>query len=224
MKNIIKEGRYDSFTRQIVKDIMEIINTSDSKLDTDYELPYDINGEESYIHESGLDIELDLRINKVEEPIKYGKKTIPFYVHTYIATDNVLVMDIVIDKTKGKKYYEQLFYKINEDIRHEIEHYTQEKFDNKPKNNVNTAEYSTTFEHHMDPTEISALVHGFYRRAKQEKKPLDQIMSDDIQKEIKDGNLTPEEGEDLMKVFIEYAKKNLTKAQYSSSFRRNNEV
>ena len=72
----------------------------------------------------------------------------------------------------------------------------------------------------MDPSEVEALVHGFYRRAKLEKKPLDVVMLEDIQKDIIDGNLTPEEGDTLLQIWTKYAVNKLPKTQFTNSFKR----
>lgn len=222
-KKLISEGRYDSFTREIVKDIMVFIKETEGDLDdyNSFELPYETTGEDYYSHESGIEFEVDLRIKRTEDTITHRNRELPYHIHTYIADDDALVMEIMIDETYGRKFYQEMSYKINEDIRHEIEHYLQSNFKDRQQSNIpNTSDYETTFEHHMDPSEVEALVHGFYRRAKQEKKPLDVVMSDDIKQDIQGGNLTPDEGDTILKTLIQYAVKKLPKAQYSSSFRR----
>jgi hypothetical protein len=113
-----------------------------------------------------------------------------------------------------------MFYKINEDVRHEIEHYLQNIFKDRQQPLQDTADYNTTFAHHMDPSEVEALVHGFYRRAKLEKRPIDVVMIEDVQKDIQDGNLTPDEGDTLLSVWVKYAVNKLPHAKYSNSFRR----
>lgn len=220
---ILLEGRYDSFVREIVKDIMYYIKGSEGEKDEpiDFSLPYDKNGEEFYSHESGAEIEVDLVVLRTEDTITHGNREVPFYINCYVSTDDVLVVEVVIDETYGREYYEQIFYKISEDIRHEVEHYLQDIFPDRQQALVpSTSEYETTFEHHMDPAEVEALVHGFYRRAKQEKKPLDIVMLTDIQQDIQDGNLTPNEGDTLLKTWVDYAVKKLPQAQYSNSFKR----
>jgi hypothetical protein len=131
------------------------------------------------------------------------------------------VVEVIIDDTYGREHYEQMFYKISEDVRHEVEHYLQDIFPDRQQPDIpNTADYETIFTHHMDPSEVEALVHGFYRRAKLEKRPLDEVMLEDIQKDIQDGNLTPDEGDTLLNTWVSYAIKNLPQAKYSNSFRR----
>jgi hypothetical protein len=219
MKNIktyneferLNEGRYDSFVRQITKDIFYHIKETEGELDTTttFYLPED----DFYYHESGIEFELVLEVMRVYESIKNNKKELGFIVNSYIDTEDILVMQIIIDENYGERVYEELFYKISEDIRHEIEHHVQEmgRKDKRYKQREqplipNTAEYKTTFDHHRDPSEVEALVHGFSRRAKLEKKPLDLIMRQDLDLEIDSGSLTEKEADILFSIWKNKAK------------------
>ena len=224
-KQILSEGRYDSFTRMISKDIVKSVKETEGDMEHTHQidLPYDITGEEEYtfnFKEKSLGIEVELFINRTEDVISIGNREVPYYINSYVSEDDNLVMEMVIDESYGRSYYEEMFYKINEDVRHEIEHYLQNIFKDRQQPLQDTADYNTTFAHHMDPSEVEALVHGFYRRAKLEKRPLDVVMLEDIQKDIQDGNLTPEEGDTLLSVWVKYAVNKLPKAQYSNSFKR----
>jgi hypothetical protein len=223
-KNILLEGRYDSFTRRISNDIMRSIKSTENNSDDDttfFELPYDESGGDNYTHESGLSIPVDLRVRRINDTILYGDKELPYYIKSYVSDDDFLVMEVIIDNTYGKNFYQEMFYKINEDIRHEMEHFLQDILPNRQKSNVpNTADYETVFDHHMDPSEVEALTHGFYRRAKLEKKPLDVVMMSDIEKDITDGNITTEEGDILLQTWLKYAFENLPHANYSDDIKR----
>ena len=134
-KQIISEGRYDSFTRIISNHIIQSVKETEgdivgSRLEhTDQiDLPYDITGEEEYVFnfkEKNLKLEVELFINRTEDVVTVGNREVPYYINTYISEDDNLVMEMVIDESFGRKYYEEMFYKINEDVRHEIEHYLQ---------------------------------------------------------------------------------------------------
>jgi hypothetical protein len=224
-KQIISEGRYDSFTRMISKDIVKSVKETEGDIEHTHQidLPYDVNGEEEYtfnFKEKSLGLEVELFINRTEDEISIGHREVPYYINSYVSEDDNLVMEMVIDESYGRSYYEEMFYKINEDVRHEIEHYLQNIFKDRQQPLQDTADYNTTFAHHMDPSEVEALVHGFYRRAKLEKRPIDVVMLEDIQKDIQDGNLTPDEGDTLLSVWVKYAVNELPHAKYSNSFRR----
>jgi hypothetical protein len=224
-KQILSEGRYDSFARMISKDIVKSVKETEG--DTEHthqiDLPYDITGEEEYtfnFKEKSLGIEVELFINRTEDVISVGHSEVPYYINSYVSEDDNLVMEMVIDESYGRSYYEEMFYKISEDVRHEIEHYLQNIFKDRQQPLQDTADYNTTFAHHMDPSEVEALVHGFYRRAKLEKRPLDVVMLEDILKDIRDGNLTRGEGHTLLQTWTKYAVNKLPKVQFSNRFKR----
>lgn len=214
-KKILTEGRYDSFTRQITRDIIESIKSSegeDGMIET--VLPDD---DYTYHHESGISFNLFLYVNWVDE-IKIKDKNYDFFINSFIDEENELIVEMSLTHDSVPGSYEKIFYKLTEDIRHELEHYTQEIFSDRPKLTTHTAKLDTVFKHHTDPTEIEALVQGFYRRAKQERKPLDVVMLEDLKDDISKGNLTPSEADQLLKVWVGFAKRRLPKAIYSKQY------
>jgi len=214
-KPLLKEGRYDSFTREISNQIMYIIKTHQGKTGL-YEFNLPDGDLDTYSHESGINFQIYVYLNKVQE-IKVGDKSYDFFINTFIDDDDEIVLEISIDVNSEPKSYEQIFYKINEDVRHEIEHYSQQIFTNKPKP-VDSSTMDSVFKHHLEPSEIEALMYGFYRRAKLEKKPLDLVMLDDLNKEIESGNLTKRESEILLNIWVKYAKRRLPNAVYSVNY------
>jgi len=213
---LILEGRYDSITRKIANDIFYIVKeTKGNDNVIEAELPSDLNGEESYQHESGIDLTAAIYVARMER-LYYGGEYKDFYVKSYIDENDELVLEITLDIDKEPQSYEELFYKINEDVRHEIEHYTQAVMLSKPHSDKPTAQMDSTYEHHMEPSEVAALVHGFYRRAKLEKKPIDIVMLDDLNNDIKLGNLTQEEADKLFHTWINYSRRRLPQAIYSN--------
>jgi hypothetical protein len=218
---VLAEGRYDSLVRTITKDVMNSIIDSEGEFSPDYSLPYDYGGQDKYIHESGLSVEVELLIKRTTDTLSIGNNEVPYFVYSYVSIDGPIVIELTIDDTYGRDFYEEIFYKINEDIRHEIEHELQIIFNDREQSLIpNSSDYETTFKHHMDPSEVAALVHGFYRRAKLEKKTLDSIMLDDIKKEISNGEITPSEGDKLLQTWISYSVKHLPYAQFTNSTKR----
>jgi hypothetical protein len=218
---ILLEGRYDSFTRQIVNDIMYYLKYSEDYVDEsiNVDLPEE---SEFYEHKIGLKINLELIISRVDGTILYGDKELPYYVKSYIAEDDFMVIEITIDNRTGREYYQEIYYKLMEDVRHEIEHYVQylgitdERFKEKPKP-MGSSNYETTYEHHSDPSEVEALVRGFYRRAKSEKKPIDVVMWSVLNDEISYNNLTKQEAKNLFDLWLKYSRRNLPDAIYSKN-------
>lgn len=223
---ILSEGRYDSLVRTISNDILNEIKISAENEGSSFD---DVIGE--YGHESGVLIPVVLELYRY---LNTEETWFKFIVNSFIDYDDYLVVRVFINSDYEPQVYENLYYKINEDIRHEIEHYIQaidkkerEEYkekgieeptrfrDRKQPLIPNTADYETTFEHHMDPSEVEALVHGFYRRAKLEKLPLDVVMTRDLEHEMEEGNLTEDEAKELFTTWLNYAKRNLPRAIYS---------
>lgn len=219
---ILLEGRYDSLTRQIVNDVMYYVKESEGELDEPFTIELPEDGKKYHHEYSGIKFILDLGIQRTDEYIEYNGREIPYYIKTYIAEDNYLVIQISINERYGREYYQEIYYKLNEDIRHEIEHYLQDmalknkRFKDRQQPLISgTANYDTVYQHHKDPSEVEALVNGFYRKAKIERLPLDVIMHRDLDMDINDGNLTHEEAEDLFDLWIKYARRRLPDAIYS---------
>lgn len=221
-KPLLTEGRYDAITRKAVKDIMQVVTETRGKNDDLHQavLPWDIHNVEEYEQE-GLSFYVELNVHH-QPLLDRGAmdESEAYYVNSAASDDdeNVIMMTIVVDPLWEPKIYEKLFYKLQEDIRHEIEHFTQSgynRIEDRPISTTNTANLKTVFGHHKHKLEVPALVHGFYRRAKLEKRPLDEVMIEDLDSEIQKGNLTKKQAETLLKMWVEYAKKNLPRALYS---------
>lgn len=215
-KEILTEGRYDSLTRKISNDIFYIIKQTIENRDSlvEIELPYDLTGDVVYRHPSGIEVPVVLYVQGVDR-LSYGGESKDYYVNTFIDGSDELVMEVSLDPEKEPQSYENLYYKINEDIRHEIEHFTQDWFKDRP-DRIESSNLETTYLHHKEPSEVSALTHGFYRRAKLEKRPLDEIMWEDLNHDIRSGYITQEEAEDLFKTWVNYARRRLPQAIYSN--------
>jgi len=223
-KDILLEGKYDSVTRIVSNDIFKNIKDTEGELDEaiSFSLPYDETGDDYYVGPN-VQFEVELLIYRTNDDISYGDKKLPYFIKTYISVGGLIFCEITIDESYGKDFYQEIYYKINEDIRHEIEHYIQElgvsdkKFKERQQPLIsNTSDYENTFQHHMDPSEVEALVHGFYRKAKISKKPLDVVMLDDLKQDIDNGNLNQKEAQILFNTWLKYAKIKLPNAIYSN--------
>lgn len=208
-KPLLTEGRYDAITRKVVRDIMKVVNGTRIG---DFILPWDVSNEQEYEQE-GLSFNLELDIVETEDIEK-------FEVRTAIADEddeNIILMTIILGPKFNKQNLEALFYKLQEDVRHEIEHFTQmgpNRIEDRPIYKGSTANFKTVYGHHKNIIEIPALVRGFYRRAKIERKPIDEIMMDDLDTEIERGNLSKNTAQKLLTLWVDYAKKNLPHAIY----------
>lgn len=209
-KPLLTEGRYDTITRKVVKDIISFVT---SKRIGSFSLPYDMTDEFEYEQE-GLSFSIDLDIKK-----NRGVKD--FHLDAAVSDDkdeNVIMVALFFGPDFSPKSYEKLFYRLQEVMRHEIEHLTQggpNRIPDRPIYYGSTSDLKTVYGHHKNKIEVPALVHGFYRRAKIEKRPLDEIMIDDLDADIQKGLLSKKQAENLLTIWLDYAKKNLPAARYS---------
>ena len=209
-KPLLIEGRYDTITRKVVKDIVKLIT---NKPKGSFSLPYDITDEFEYEQE-GLSFSVDLDIKKT-------KKVEDFFVDAAVSDDkdeNVILVSLFFGPNFTPKSYESLFFRLQEVMRHEIEHLTQggpNRIPDRPIYYGSTSDLKTTYGHHKNKIEVPALVHGFYRRAKLEKRPLDEVMIEDLDADIQKGLLSKKQAENLLTIWLGYAKKNLPSAIYS---------
>lgn len=212
-ENLILESKLDSFSGKIVRDIMFVIKQSQGQ-DVYSELPEDINDDEYYYELNNYIFYVFLHIERVDD-LFHEDEYKEFVIQSYQISDNeegdipLIEIQIFIDSNSEPQVYEKIHFKLNEDIRHELEHVIQDT--SNP-----TANLTSHYEHHIHPDEIPALVMGYYRRAKLERRPLDDIMIEDLQKEVDNGYLSKEEMEDVLKRLISYAKRRLPKAIYSN--------
>lgn len=203
----------DSYSGKIVRDIMTVIKGSRGQ-DVYSELPEDVSSDNYYYEIDDFIFYVFLHIERVKD-LYHEDEYKEFVIQSYQLPDTdegdvpVIEVQIFIDEDSEPQVYEKIYYKLNEDVRHEMEHVTQSSIDP-------TAELETHYQHHIHPDEIPALVMGYHRRAKLERKPLDVIMFDDLQREVDKGYLSTEEMQDVMKKLISYAKRRLPKAIYSN--------
>ena len=214
-KTIIIEGRYDSTTTKVVKDIMTVIMKSKDYPSGDQmviDLPHHLDGtDEYYLKRSDIEFSVELHVKRTV--------TGTFIIESHKANDDddTMIIAITLNENEEPGVYEDMYMKLQEDVRHELEHLLQDLGRGDvltPENGVDNDE--TTYEHHSRIQEVPAMVQGFYRRAKKMRLPLDEIMTQDLDSEIEQGNLTPEEAKDLLRIWMLYSKRRLPKAIYTN--------
>lgn len=214
-KTIISEGwktpRFGVVVRQIVKDVMTVVKkTKDYPQDemVSLTLPYALNGDEEYeVKDIGVSFSVETNIIRKE-----GK----FKVESYkIDEEDVIEVNISLDPEYEEQHYQNLYYKLQEDVRHEMEHVLQHfGIGDRPEPIPETSE-ETTYEHHSKIDEIPAMVQGFYRRAQLQRRPIDEVIIEDLDNEIALNNITKKEAEDLFNLWMNYVKRRFPKAIYS---------
>ena len=208
---IIIEGRYDFITGKVVKDIMNVMKKSIGYPEDDLlslTLPHTLDGTEDYVIASnGVTFSVDLNIIRQEGKYKVESSKVD--------DEDIIEINIALDPEYEQQYYEKIYYKLQEDVRHEMEHVLQDyAVGDRPAPIPETGD-ETTYEHHSKLDEVPAMVGGFYRRAKLERRALDEVMIEDLDSEIEKENITKEEAKELFRIWSLYARRRYPKAIYS---------
>jgi len=223
-KTIIIEGRYDSATNKVVKDIMKVIKNTKNYPAGDLmmaNLPHDFDGTEEYeMKKAGISFSVELYVVRDFFTPENGGPTIQiddWVMDSFrINGEDSLEFRIGINSNNEPQVYSKIYMKLQEDVRHEIEHLLQDWGRGDRPIPIPERGNETTFEHHSKRDEIPAMVQGYYRRAKKMRLPLDEIMTQDLDNEIEQGNLTSEEAEELLRVWMLYVKRRLPEAIYTN--------
>jgi hypothetical protein len=214
-KTIIIEGRYDSAVSKVIKDIMGVIKKTKGYPDDSMihiNLPSDIDGTDEYEMEIS-EISFDVEIN-----IKRSDVVMNYRIESFkVQEEDTLQFNMVINPDKEPEVYSDIYMKLQEDVRHEMEHLLQDwGRGDRPMPDGTSHDNETTYEHHSRIDEVPAMVQGFYRRAKKMRLPIDEIMTNDLDNEIEQGNLTTDEAEELLRIWMLYSKRRLPKAIYTN--------
>ena len=233
--NLIIEGRYDRITGVVVRDVMRYINNvvdeGDFEESHSIELPDEsISQEMDFYSEGDIDftVEVNIYFNDLDTDFELISAVSKFTDEDdydeddYDDESHTISLDLYLNKTKDKSFFEKIYYKLTEDVRHEIEHFIQTesnlrygKKSKKPKpKSIEDFEEGDFFGHHTNKAEVEALTQGFYLRAKRERKPLDVVIQEYLDEILEQEKITPKQKTTILKKLLKYAKKNLPKAIY----------
>ena len=192
-ESLITEGKYDNVTKQLVKDVLTTIKY---QKEGEFTLPEDISGEMTY-NFSQLDteftIELNLTISDDVETVDVDG--------AYYPEDDVIGIEIITNPNLNREILEELYYELNELIRHELEHVIQfDRGDNIPKK-----EPKQPIKYYSQPHELQAQIAGFKRRAKKERKPLEDVIRSWFTKNQLKHRLSPKNIEVVINRILELA-------------------
>jgi hypothetical protein len=136
--------------------------------------------------------------------------------------DPLIEVKLDIDPDEEPRIYSQINPVLQDILRHEIEHLLQGGPSKKPgkampvrkRRNYISKEAGNGHEYLMLRDEIPAMVHGMYRQAKTEKKPLDFIFDRYLNYLIADEYFDPVWRDKILAKWKAYAQKNLPAAQW----------
>lgn len=188
-ESFLIEGKYDGITRKLVKDIILVYKENDAG---DFTLPEYFDEEMTYNFGAPAD---DLTVNLI---LKKNINTDEFEVTgSYTRENNTITIVVIYNPDKKVIITQKLIGELNENVRHELEHMIQ-----KWRGSRFRKEPETPIKYYTQKKEIEAQVAGFKRRAKQEKRPVEDIMREWFKKYQHRHSLDPKEVEKVIKKLL----------------------
>jgi hypothetical protein len=186
-------------TRKVVKDILKIIKEPNSDEEF-YQLPDYFSGVDGDMYEFG-EIEFNVYVNIVE----YESLKEPFIVDAEMGGDydDEIYVTITIGPNFSTTDYEDIQMVLNDYIRHEVEHV----IDATEGGDIESPDNLSPYDYYMQPHEVRAQKAGFNRKAKLEKKPVEDIIYDYLEYRQKIDKLSDEQKSNLTKTLSEHKNK-----------------
>jgi hypothetical protein len=186
-------------TRKVVKDILKIIKEPNSDEEF-YQLPDYFSGVDGDMYEFG-EIEFNVYVNIVE----YESLKEPFIVDAEMGGDydDEIYITLTLGPEFSDKDYEDVQMVLNDYVRHEIEHV----IDATEGGDIESPDNLSPYDYYMQPHEVRAQKAGFNRKAKLEKKPVEDIIHDYLEYRQKIDKLSDEQKSNLTKTLSEHKDK-----------------
>lgn len=217
-EQLVSEGRYDKVTGEIVDLIWGFVKHSLKD--------YNATGEEVSHYKHTIKIEsADILLNtfiKREKDIGYDLAVDANY------GDSEIDIMIHLNPDSEPFSYKKLNAKLQDAIRHEIEHSLQDPESSSFKEKKplpTTLAYRAQVQRNPNnihryftlKDEVPAMVFGMYRQAKTEKRFLDDVFKEYLGYYLEVNEITKKQYDKILNTWMAYAKKNLPKAKYSSN-------
>ena len=199
--NILKEGAYDSITRNIVTDIMREWKDQymDEQGDLEFEEDYDLTDAKGRPFE--FELNAILRVEETEE----GTYAVDGGVNQKLDPP-YLEIRFQVDPRDLPQMWETIYHDLTDVIRHELEHFTQEGInvipskemadDIKIRKQINKGKLPRA-EYFKLEREVDAMLQGLYIKAKKTRTPFKKVINDYFDKV----GLDPQERQDILNVW-----------------------
>jgi len=117
----------------------------------------------------------------------------------YYYKEDTISITIISNPNLDREILEELYYELNEIVRHELEHINQyERGDNIPKRQP-----KKPLKYYSQKHELEAQIAGFIRRAKKERKPLEVVIRNWFDKNQSKRKLSSNDVEIIIKKLLE---------------------
>jgi len=199
--DILKEGAYDSITRNIVTDIMREWKDQymDEQGDLEFEEDYDLTDAKGRPFEFELNAILRVKTTKSQKYIVDGGVD-------QLADPPYLEIRFQVDPRDLPQKWEDIYFDLIDVIRHELEHFTQqginvipskEMGDDEILRNLINMKLAPKANYFKLEKEVDAMLQGMYLKAKKTRTPFKDVINDYFNK-VK---LNKQERQDILDVW-----------------------
>jgi len=199
--DILKEGAYDSMTRNIVTDIMREWKDQymDEQGDLEFEEDYDLTDAKGRPFEFELNAILRVKTTKSQKYIVDGGVD-------QLADPPYLEIRFQVDPRDLPQKWEDIYFDLIDVIRHELEHFTQqginvipskEMGDDEILRNLINMKLAPKANYFKLEKEVDAMLQGMYLKAKKTRTPFKDVINDYFNK-VK---LNKQERQDILNVW-----------------------
>ena len=180
-EGIIFESKNDGVIRKIVQDIFNVYKF---QREGSFDLPEDINPENLVYDFPKIDTKFSIHLELILDPTIEDFEIEGDYYHD----DDTIEITIITNPNLQKNHLQSLIKELNEVVSHELKHIEQNEqgyiFGKEPIN---------PFDYYMQPHELEAQRYGFNRRAKTEKRSLEDVAQEWFNKYPSKHRLTKDE-------------------------------
>ena len=180
--DILKEGAYDSMTRNIVTDIMREWKDQymDEQGDLEFENDYEITDAKGRPFEFELNAVLRVKSTKSQKYIVDGGVD-------QLADPPYLEIRFQVDPRDLPQKWKDIYFDLIDVIRHELEHFTQqginvipskEMGDDEIMRNLINMKLAPKSEYFKLEKEVDAMLQGMYLKAKKTRTPFKDVIND----------------------------------------------
>lgn len=163
IKELIIESKHDGVIRKLVQDIFNVYKF---QREGSFDLPEDINPENLVYDFAKIDTKFSVHLELVLDP------TIDdFEIEgDYFSDDDTIEITIISNPNLQRNHLQSLIKELNEVVAHELKHIKQNE-----QGYIFGQEPIQSFDYYTQPHELEAQRYGFKRRAKSEKRSLEDV-------------------------------------------------
>lgn len=168
LENITEQKVSRNIIRNVIRDITNILKLNE---EGEYNLPFDINGQDEYEFEGFPSFNLlfeTIQKESYEEPKGYDINA------DYVIGENKIEVLVIYDKDKLKQSLYNIIGDLNDYISHELQHLRQEN-----ESRMDTDEFlGSNKDYFLQPDEIEAQYYGFKNKSKITKKSMSDLIDE----------------------------------------------